>query len=67
MKCELCGRDRLTEKELSVHIKYFHKGQGISYGQPQKMVGGMCPDCGSTIFYQEGCATCPSCGYSKCG
>ena len=25
-----------------------------------------CPDCGSTMFHENGCATCPSCGYSKC-
>ena len=25
-----------------------------------------CPDCGSTMFYENGCVTCPSCGYSKC-
>ncbi len=27
-----------------------------------------CPKCGSTdLVYQEGCLTCKSCGYSKCG
>lgn len=25
-----------------------------------------CPDCGSTMFHESGCATCLSCGYSKC-
>jgi len=25
-----------------------------------------CPDCGSMMFHENGCATCPSCGYSKC-
>lgn len=67
MKCEQCGRDGLTERELEVHKKYFHTKQNISYEQPQKIVGGMCPDCGSTLFYQEGCATCPICGFSRCG
>ncbi len=27
---------------------------------------GQCPECGSTLFYQEGCDICPSCGYTKC-
>ena len=27
-----------------------------------------CPDCNSTnLIYQDGCATCGDCGYSKCG
>ncbi|MFQ6673626.1 MAG: hypothetical protein ACE5GH_02430, partial [Fidelibacterota bacterium] len=25
-----------------------------------------CPDCGSTMFHENGCVTCPSCGYSTC-
>ncbi len=28
---------------------------------------GLCPDCGSSLVYQEGCHICPSCGYTKCG
>ena len=67
MKCEQCGRDGLSQKELSVHMKYFHAKQTMSYEQPQKVAAGVCPDCGSTLFYQEGCANCPVCGFSKCG
>ena len=26
----------------------------------------LCPECGSTMYVAEGCATCPVCGYSKC-
>ena len=26
-----------------------------------------CPDCGGMIVFSEGCATCKTCGYSKCG
>ncbi|MFR9579678.1 MAG: ribonucleoside-diphosphate reductase, adenosylcobalamin-dependent, partial [Rikenellaceae bacterium] len=29
---------------------------------------GSCPSCGQeTLAYQDGCLTCMSCGYSKCG
>jgi len=27
---------------------------------------GICPDCGSTLIHENGCATCRSCGYAKC-
>jgi len=29
--------------------------------------GDICQDCGGNLIFQEGCATCPNCGYSKCG
>ena len=67
MKCAQCDREGLSEKELSIHIKYFHAKQITSYEQPQRIAAGVCPDCGVTLFYQEGCANCPGCGYSRCG
>jgi len=27
---------------------------------------GVCPECGEPLKYEEGCAKCDSCGYSKC-
>jgi ribonucleoside-diphosphate reductase alpha chain len=26
-----------------------------------------CPQCGTMLVHEEGCATCKTCGYSKCG
>lgn len=38
------------------------------YIQDGTKASGECPDCGSKdVMYQEGCLTCPSCGYGKCG
>lgn len=36
------------------------------FGNMQHL-GGQCPECSSTLIYQEGCHICPSCGYTKCG
>lgn len=32
---------------------------------PQSIL--ICPDCGGVVVPQNGCITCPNCGYSKCG
>ena len=29
-------------------------------------VRSMCPECGATLEFKEGCKTCPICGWSKC-
>ncbi len=29
--------------------------------------GGDCPECGQPISFEEGCMTCHSCGFTKCG
>ena len=26
-----------------------------------------CPDCGGPVVHAEGCASCPICGFSRCG
>ena len=26
-----------------------------------------CPQCGTILVHEEGCAVCKTCGYSKCG
>jgi ribonucleoside-diphosphate reductase alpha chain len=28
---------------------------------------GTCPDCGTSLTFEEGCAKCHACGYSECG
>jgi len=64
-ECNLCYRQFEKQQELAIHQKYFH---GITHNgqQAQKVASGACPDCGSTLFFQEGCVKCQSCGFSNC-
>jgi ribonucleoside-diphosphate reductase alpha chain len=34
---------------------------------PEGVNLGNCPECGSSLAFQEGCLTCHSCGFNKCG
>ncbi|TMJ14701.1 MAG: hypothetical protein E6H02_02870 [Bacillati bacterium ANGP1] len=34
--------------------------------QPLLTFAGVCPDCGSSLIYENGCSSCRSCGYSRC-
>lgn len=68
MQCPQCNREGLTEKELQIHLKYFHNSsQPIQQHIPkQTIASGICPDCKATIFHEEGCQKCYSCGWTKC-
>jgi len=57
-----------TEKELDIHKRHWciPRQKAMQSKTRQKVASGVCPECGSTLWYQEGCVTCPSCGYSKC-
>ncbi|MGI9512193.1 MAG: adenosylcobalamin-dependent ribonucleoside-diphosphate reductase [Anderseniella sp.] len=40
----------------------------LAVGDDTRPSGPQCPKCGEfSMIFQEGCATCMSCGYSKCG
>jgi ribonucleoside-diphosphate reductase alpha chain len=32
-----------------------------------RLKSNLCPECGQTIAFEEGCMTCHACGYTKCG
>jgi ribonucleoside-diphosphate reductase alpha chain len=40
----------------------------FSISNPQTLRSdiGQCPECGSSLVYQEGCHFCPLCGYTRC-
>lgn len=33
----------------------------------QLLAATACPECAAPVVRQSGCATCPSCGWGKCG
>ncbi len=42
--------------------------QRLAVGDDMRPAGPQCPKCGEfSLVFQEGCATCMACGYSKCG
>jgi len=42
------------------------EGLVVEVQQPLLTFAGVCPDCGSSLIYENGCSHCRSCGYSKC-
>lgn len=39
---------------------------GAANGAVPVEFAGICPDCGENLIYENGCAVCRACGYSKC-
>lgn len=38
----------------------------VNGGQAEERKERMCPECGGSMYFAEGCATCHQCGYSRC-
>lgn len=55
-------RLRFAEPEVVAPAeKALHEGNGAA-----PTFAGVCPDCGDRLVYENGCANCRSCGYSRC-
>jgi len=52
---------RVLEKH---YLKNADKREASDYNN---LLGTMCPECGQTISFEEGCQTCHFCGFTKCG
>jgi len=57
------GISKAMEHYLARHEEFAVESSELEV----KEITGMCPDCESMLVYADGCATCPACGYSKCG
>jgi len=69
VKCPLCGVHigSDTPEGLARARKLHNKVRHLSTESASRLVAsGICPECGATLFSQEGCIICQSCGYSKC-
>jgi ribonucleoside-diphosphate reductase alpha chain len=59
-------------KVLEMHLgkgeqlKIFPEPKTNPVSTKAKPAGEICPECGGTLVMMEDCATCFSCGYSKC-
>ncbi|MBW1889688.1 MAG: vitamin B12-dependent ribonucleotide reductase [Deltaproteobacteria bacterium] len=47
--------------------KYMKDSPRKANGYAKTLIGEVCPECGQTISFEEGCMTCHFCGYTKCG
>lgn len=55
----------IYEESLS-NDKQSHIAQSQPIRISNKKLMSTCPECGSTVWHESGCVTCPNCGYSKC-
>jgi len=52
---------RLLEK------RYLSDGSYMKSRYGNSLLGEICPECGQTISFEEGCMICHFCGFTKCG
>ena len=46
--------------------RYLKNGGKGLLGKEKPLKGEMCPECGESIAFEEGCMTCHFCGYTRC-
>ncbi len=67
-----------TEEERRIHAAYASQsalpldgtddfGPAVPLVQPTSLLGrGRCPECNGPLVMQEGCSSCPACGWTRC-
>ncbi|HTR45240.1 MAG TPA: vitamin B12-dependent ribonucleotide reductase [Thermodesulfovibrionales bacterium] len=60
--------DAIAKAIEKYHAKH-EKGNGNGHkdSHSETMLIGACPECGSSVQHEEGCAKCYTCGFTKCG
>lgn len=64
MQHEIC--DDINESLSKIETKENQKSNISSNNKTPKIAKPKCPECGEELFFEGGCMTCKSCGYSKC-
>jgi ribonucleoside-diphosphate reductase alpha chain len=65
------GKQEILSLDAKTNLSLFTKQESMSMQvlsmEAPKVGGDICPSCGaSSLFYQEGCVKCLSCGHSEC-
>ncbi len=47
--------------------RYVSDGSYMKSKYENSLLGEICPECGQTISFEEGCIICHFCGFTKCG
>jgi ribonucleoside-diphosphate reductase alpha chain len=47
--------------------RFMKKNTPVQDKNKSRLMGEICPDCGQTISFEEGCMTCHFCGLTRCG
>ncbi len=47
--------------------RYLSDGSYVKSRYGNSLLGEICPECGQTISFEEGCMICHFCGFTKCG
>ncbi len=47
--------------------RYLKDGSYKKHGYGNSLLGEICPECGNTVSFEEGCMMCHFCGFTKCG
>ena len=47
--------------------RYLKDGDALRAKHGNSLLGAVCPECGETISFEEGCQKCHFCGFTKCG
>jgi len=47
--------------------RYLSDGSYMKSKYGNSLLGEICPECGQTISFEEGCMICHFCGFTKCG